>query len=254
MAEGCLERDYVRNFTGEPRSRDILERAHAHVIKKASAIPDESRRYSYLSSQLKGIRQELSILHAADSFAVEVYESHARAALREGDVEEAVVCLSSLAVLYDEGVAECSPEFVVPRVIWGVLTNQWARVEREARMVIAGHSPKALLSLCVAIAEGNSERAAKALHDLGEAGYNAVDCFGDGHRKSTLVSLLKAAGPTSTPLDCLSRRLLFPSPEACEQWLLKAVPKIQSAMSGSALESKKALQVTQEYLASLMAR
>lgn len=94
--------------------------------------------YKYAWSQLKSIRQDLTVQHIKNSFTVLVYEIHARVALEEGDLDEfnqvkpagGRMCVRPL---YDAtGVAAPLP-FSVNRGYWscmrlalvGTLTSSW---------------------------------------------------------------------------------------------------------------------------------
>ena len=106
-----LEKSYFR-LTSAPdpatvRPRAVLEKALARL--KRGDTRDGSDRskppsfaYRYATDQLKAIRQDLTVQRLRDGFAAEVYEHHARLALRNGDLGEFNQCQTVLAALYDE--------------------------------------------------------------------------------------------------------------------------------------------------------
>jgi hypothetical protein len=95
------------------RPLPVLERAFAAV--KARYWDDEA--YPYLCSQLKSIRQDLTLQNIKIPFTVAVYEEHARIALEFGDLFEFNQCCTRLVVLYDEGLPGSVQEFAAYRLL-----------------------------------------------------------------------------------------------------------------------------------------
>ena len=105
-----LEKSYFR-LTSAPdpatvRPRAVLEKALARLKRGDGDGSDRSSKppfaYRYATDQLKAIRQDLTVQRLRDGFAAEVYEHHARLALRNGDLGEFNQCQTVLAALYDE--------------------------------------------------------------------------------------------------------------------------------------------------------
>lgn len=77
-----LEKEYFR-LTGPPeahmvRPESVLKKSLDFVLNKYN----ETRNYRYICEQLKSIRQDLSVQYIENEFTVEVYEKHARIAIK----------------------------------------------------------------------------------------------------------------------------------------------------------------------------
>ena len=98
-----IEKTYFR-LTRAPdpatvRPLMVLRAALAMVKQKWR---DGSASAVYAWEQLKSIRQDLTIQHIRNAFTVEVYETHARIAMEEGDMASFQQCLSVIRDLARE--------------------------------------------------------------------------------------------------------------------------------------------------------
>eukprot|EP00049_Salpingoeca_infusionum_P000208 m.38118 g.38118 ORF g.38118 m.38118 type:complete len:664 (+) comp10158_c1_seq1:161-2152(+) len=112
-----LEKDHFR-LTSEVdaatvRPEVILHKALKHVLRKRK----EGCSYKWVCSQLKAIRQDLTIQHIKNSFTVKAYETHARIALEEGDFLEFNQCALRLASFYADGIEGNATEFLAYQLL-----------------------------------------------------------------------------------------------------------------------------------------
>ena len=139
-----LEKDYLR-LTAAPepssvRPEDVLKRYMTILVEKwnsgaieelvkakynhrsAAFSPEELQEESYLyvCSQLKAVRQDLTVQHIVNNFTVEVYETHARIALECGDMNEYNQCQTQLYQFYERGLRGHEAEFVAYRILYYV--------------------------------------------------------------------------------------------------------------------------------------
>lgn len=103
----ALEKSYLR-LTSAPdpstvRPEHVLEQCLAYVIKKFKTT---NNQYLYINDQLKAIRQDLTVQHIKNEFAMKVYELHGRIAIENDDLGEFNQCLSQLRYLYSLNRAE----------------------------------------------------------------------------------------------------------------------------------------------------
>ena len=116
-----LEKDYFR-LTSAPdpsvvRPQPVLERALQRLKDKWRSGEVD---YDWACNQLKAIRQDLTVQCVKNKFAVNVYETHARVALENADMNEYNQCQSQLKELYaslGDGVGHPT-EFVAYRILY----------------------------------------------------------------------------------------------------------------------------------------
>jgi hypothetical protein len=110
-----LEKQYLR-LTSPPKSelvrpQRILEEHLSHLKASYYGYRERgsndrvhngrSRDYSWYCSQMKAIRQDLTVQRIINAFAVDVYETHAKMALEEDDINEYNQSQTQLKELYD---------------------------------------------------------------------------------------------------------------------------------------------------------
>jgi hypothetical protein len=116
----ALERPYLRSSTNiDPstiRSEPVLIESMKLVTRNYSCSHD----YQPACEQLKSIRQDITIQHIFDSFAIEVYEYAARLALLHKDFGEFNQCQTQLLILHEKVGLNCKnvDEFVSYRILY----------------------------------------------------------------------------------------------------------------------------------------
>ncbi|KAF8060462.1 LENG8 [Scenedesmus sp. PABB004] len=107
----ALEKEYLR-LTALPKAEDVRP---PDVLAKSLALVKQRWRdgctYAHACSQLKSIRQDLTVQGVADELARDAYETHGRVALEAGDLPEFRQCLTRLKQLYGSGVPGSAAEF-----------------------------------------------------------------------------------------------------------------------------------------------
>jgi hypothetical protein len=101
----------------------VLERHLQNLIDERGN--KKRREYLWFCSQFKALRQDLTVQRIFSSFAVRVYETHARVALEEKDLNEYNQCQTQLKELYsslhdDEKALTNRNEFLAYRIIYYV--------------------------------------------------------------------------------------------------------------------------------------
>jgi SAC3 family protein LENG8/THP3 len=124
-----LEKDYLR-LTAPPKAELVrpLEILQQHLKNLKDEWKSVSRRdYNFFCSQMKSLRQDLTVQHIQNAFTVDVYETHARMALQEGDMNEFNQSQTQLKILYDKltdpKALENENEFVAYRMIYFVVMS-----------------------------------------------------------------------------------------------------------------------------------
>jgi len=167
-----LEKQYLR-LTTFPKAEDVrplpvLKRALQHI--KARFHTEED--FEWANEQLKSVRQDITVQGIRNSFVLEVYETHARLALEEGELNEFNQCQTKIKELtfgageggdsapstacdgidvtpskkkrkgrtqvkllkQDEDVAD---EFAGYRLLYALVQKNWADVTKELSLAMA---------------------------------------------------------------------------------------------------------------------
>ncbi|CAG9465566.1 unnamed protein product [Pedinophyceae sp. YPF-701] len=123
---GDLDREYVRSAGdghGDLRPVPVLRKALDHVRERWKT----GATYDWACSNLKAIRQELTMHGHQGALVVRAYETHARFAIECGDWHEVGQCATILRDLYRNGSPGNQEEFAAYRVLYAL-----ERSNREA--------------------------------------------------------------------------------------------------------------------------
>lgn len=138
-----LEKNYLR-LTSAPkpsmvRPQPVLELALAYILLKYEA----NGSYSYVINQFKSMRQDLTVQHIKNAFAITVYETNGRVSLLQKDLGEFNQCQGQLKYLYrrhrgkDLRFVANELEFLVYRLLYMIITNNTSEVCR-LRLAVNG--------------------------------------------------------------------------------------------------------------------
>ena len=96
-----MEKSYFR-LTSAPdpslvRPEEILEQSLKLMGRKWKKRQND---YRYIDEQFRSMRQDLTVQHIKNGLAVRVYETHARIALEQADLDQFNQCQTQLHYLY----------------------------------------------------------------------------------------------------------------------------------------------------------
>jgi SAC3 family protein LENG8/THP3 len=117
-----LEKQYLRLTTipdpSQVRPENILQKSLKLLKDKWK---NKHADYNYISEQFRSIRQDMTIQHIQNDFTVKVYETHARIALENLDLDQFNQCQTALIALYNNGLNGHNIEFLAYRIIYTIL-------------------------------------------------------------------------------------------------------------------------------------
>ncbi|CAM4910948.1 unnamed protein product [Rotaria socialis] len=215
-----LEKNYLR-LTSAPnpstiRPLAILEQAFPFVLNKYQLNND----WSYISSQLKSIRQDLIVQSIRNDFALLVYEENARLALEMGDRDQFVQCQTQVETLYDSGCNRTHlMEFLSYRLLYSLLLGDCQRVNRT---LIDIHEEKLssrksndidiVLDFCSSFRRKNYTQLFILYKSLPRRACCVVNFFIDIYRKQMIQIFIWGFTPT-LPIDIVTTMLAYNSNE-----------------------------------------
>lgn len=228
-----LEKDYFR-LTSAPDPATVRPE---HILKKAiTALKRKWRNneveYLYICSQLKAIRQDLTVQHLRNEFTVDVYEIHARISLECGDLNEYNQCQTQLKHLYDSGLTGSDMEFMAYRILYYVYlqgNRKYQSGSSDIAYILSNLKPEALSNDAVSHALQVRESLRREYYhkffqlykSTPNMGNYIIDLMMDNVRLQMLMRMCKAYKPNIS-LDFVINELAFESDEIGESFLLKA--------------------------------
>lgn len=109
-----LEKPYLRLTTfpkpEQVRPLEVLSKSLQHI--KCRYIRDED--FEWANEQLKSVRQDITVQGLQNNFVLDVYETHARILLENGDLNEYNQCQTVIRTLTSTGWSHDNDDFVVP--------------------------------------------------------------------------------------------------------------------------------------------
>lgn len=230
-----LEKNYLR-LTSEAdpstiRPISVLERAFSFVMEKYRT----SKEWSYISDQLKSIRQDLMVQSIRNDFTVLVYEENARLALEMGDREQFNQCQTQLETLYESGCnRQHFKEFLLYRFLYSLLLNDSKKTSRiliDIERVIENatvngktnsediENLRRALDFSSTIRRKNYSRFFSVYRSLPSLAACLVNLFIDIYRKHLLKALVWGFAPTLS-LDVITDLLAYESIDRCQKHLV----------------------------------
>eukprot|EP00981_Chlorochromonas_danica_P008575 scaffold2229_cov176-Ochromonas_danica.AAC.6 len=205
-----LEKDYFR-LTSAPlpsavRPESVLRKALEFILHRWES---DEVDYLYMCSQLKSIRQDLTVQHIEN-----VYETHARVALESDDLNEYNQCQTQLKQLYALGYRGCEMEFLAYRILYYVYLQDSVNSSAGSSDMIflyrtlttAARDDSAVhhaLSLHRAVASGNYHVFFQLHRSTPHMGYCLVDLMIPSLRLKALQQMVKGFKPNVSALFVL---------------------------------------------------
>ncbi|KAI9890255.1 MAG: hypothetical protein M1814_004290 [Vezdaea aestivalis] len=219
-----LEKNYYR-LTAAPNPEDVrppaVLRETLELLKRRWK---KDKNYTYIQSQLKAIRQDLTVQHIKNEFTVTVYEIHARIALEKGDLGEFNQCQTQLHGLFAQKIAGHREEFKAYRMLYFIHTCNRAGMndlladltpsDKQHRFI------KHALDVRSSLALGNYHRFFQLFLDTPNMGAYLMDMFISRERLAAMACMARAYKP-KVKVRFLTEELGFESDAQTIEFLYK---------------------------------
>lgn len=245
-----LEKDYLR-LTAPPRSELVrpLPILRQHLQNLKADRSNRIRDYLWFCSQLKAIRQDCTVQRIQNSFTVDVYETHAKIALEENDLNEYNQCQTQLKELYalfttgsdneeSKAALRNQNEFVAYRLLYYVVLTMESHKHKSSSDIfnimqsltndqlndpIIKHALAVRETCCSDILDYHLFfRLCKVTSDVTAASHMIylMNRIVPPMRYEVLLRLCKAYRPTAVPIDFIIRAIGFEdAPESGRSYL-----------------------------------
>lgn len=157
-----LEKPYFR-LTSAPdpadvRPEEVLEKSLKLISKKWKKRQND---YRYIDEQFRSMRQDLTVQRITNDLAVKVYETHARIALEQADLDQFNQCQTQLHYLYKQNDGN-KIEFLAYKILYLVFIG----MEMETQKLMKALTEEQKKEECIehalnvrkALAQGNYGR------------------------------------------------------------------------------------------------
>ncbi|KAH9939138.1 SAC3/GANP/Nin1/mts3/eIF-3 p25 family-domain-containing protein [Amylocystis lapponica] len=214
-------KDYLR-LTSEPKPEQIRPfSVLQETLNQLKKRWREKTKYSWICSQFKSLRQDLTVQRIKNQFTVSVYEIHARMALEVGDMVEYNQCQAMLRNLYELGIPGKVEEFTAYRIL--MLLHGRNRSDLNLYVGQLTDSQKShpavrhALDVQRALAMGNYHSLFSLYVTAPNMGAYIMDHFIDRERVRALMVMSKAY--PSLALSFIQNELAFETPTVAADFL-----------------------------------
>ncbi|CCM00363.1 uncharacterized protein FIBRA_02393 [Fibroporia radiculosa] len=175
----------------------------------------EKANYSWICSQFKSLRQDLTVQRIKNEFTVAVYEIHARMALEVGDMVEYNQCQAMLRNLYELGIPGKVEEFTAYRIL--MLLHGRNRSGQLTDRQKTDPAVRHALDVQRALAMGNYHSLFDLYLNAPNMGAYIMDHFIDRERIRALMVMTKSYRTLS--LSFIQNELAFETPATAREFL-----------------------------------
>eukprot|EP01138_Halocafeteria_seosinensis_P014111 gb/GECG01014409.1/.p1 GENE.gb/GECG01014409.1/~~gb/GECG01014409.1/.p1 ORF type:complete len:594 (+),score=82.44 gb/GECG01014409.1/:1-1782(+) len=233
-----LEKRYLR-LTAPPdpadvRPEPVLKKALKWVMKQV----EEGASYVFLNDQLKSIRQDLVVQRIRNAFTVNAYETHARVALENGDINEFNQCQTQLITLYDEVSAGHPREFLAYRILYCCYSRNNTNLLDIMKQLTEDQRKDSLilhaLEVCHAVTQNNYHRFFRLFSEAERMSPYLMDHIAWRMQLRGFMAMSRAyRDKPGLSLQFTASELGFTSPEECKRHLEHAGGMTLPASEGS---------------------